>query len=61
MINSVIHHIGIGLRDPQEAKSFFDALLVEYFGMTKEEVWESTAGYKGRGIRITEADRAIPL
>lgn len=52
MINSVIHHLGIGLCDPQAAESFFDALLVEYLGMAKEEVWESVAGYKGRGTRI---------
>jgi hypothetical protein len=52
MINSLIHHLGIGLRDPQAAESFFDALLVEYLGMEKEEVWESVAGYKGRGTRI---------
>lgn len=52
MINSVIHHLGIGLCDPQAAESFFDALLVEYLNMAKEEVWESVAGYKGRGTRI---------
>ncbi|MGL5942987.1 MAG: VOC family protein [Waterburya sp.] len=52
MINSLIHHLGIGLNEPQAAESFFDALLVEYLGMTKEEVWESVAGYKGRGTRI---------
>lgn len=52
MINSLIHHLGIGLRDPHAAEAFFDALLVEYLGMVKEEVWESVAGYKGRGTRI---------
>ena len=52
MINSVIHHLGIGFQDPQAAEFFFDALLVEYLGMAKEEVWESVAGYKGRGTRI---------
>ena len=52
MINSLIHHLGIGFRDPQAAEPFFDALLVEYLGMAKEEVWESVAGYKGRGTRI---------
>ena len=52
MINSLIHHLGIGLYDPQAAEPFFDALLVEYLGMVKEEVWESVAGYKGRGTRI---------
>ena len=52
MINSLIHHLGIGLQDPQAAETFFDALLVEYLEMTKEDVWESVAGYKGRGTRI---------
>ena len=52
MINSVIHHLGIGLQDPRAAEPFYDALLVEYLGMEKEEVWESVAGYKGRGTRI---------
>ena len=52
MINTLIHHLGIGFRNPQAAEPFFDALLVEYLGMTKEEVWESVAGYKGRGTRI---------
>ena len=52
MINSLIHHLGIGLHDPQAAEPFYDALLVEYLGMEKEDVWESVAGYKGRGTRI---------
>ena len=52
MINSLIHHLGIGFKNPQVAESFFDALLVEYLGTTKEEVWESVAGYKDRGTRI---------
>ena len=52
MINSLIHHLGIGFKDPQAAEPFFDILLVEYLGMIKEEVWESVAGYKGRGTRI---------
>ena len=52
MINSVIHHLGIGLRDPKGAEPFFDTLLVEYLGMTKEKVWEAVAGWKGRGTRI---------
>ncbi|MEM7556707.1 MAG: VOC family protein [Cyanobacteria bacterium P01_A01_bin.84] len=52
MINSLIHHLGIGLQDPQAAEAFYDALLVEFLGMEKEEVWESVAGYKGRGTRI---------
>ena len=52
MINSLIHHLGIGLQDPHAAEAFYDALLVEFLGMEKEEVWESVAGYKGRGTRI---------
>lgn len=52
MINSVIHHLGIGLRYPKDAEPFFDTLLVDFLGMTKEEVWESVAGWKGRGTRI---------
>ena len=52
MINSLIHHLGIGLQNPQAAEPFYDALLVEYLGMVKEDVWESVAGYKGRGTRI---------
>ena len=43
MINSLIHHLGIGLQDPQAAEPFYDALLVEYLGMVKENVWESVA------------------
>ncbi len=27
MINSVIHHLGIGLRDPKSAESFLDRLF----------------------------------
>ena len=52
MINSVIHHLGIGLRHPKAAEPFFDNLLVDFLSMTKEEVWESIAGWKGRGTRI---------
>lgn len=46
MINSLIHHLGIDLRDPQAAELFFDNLLVEFLEMVKEEVWESVADYK---------------
>lgn len=28
MINSVIHHLGIGLRYPKDAEPFFDTLLI---------------------------------
>src|SRR5690606_14271137 len=41
-----------------EAESFFDSLLVEYLGMEKEQVWESRAGWKGRGSRIYLYERA---
>jgi glyoxylase I family protein len=52
VINSVVHHFGIGLRYPKQAEPFFDTLLVDYLGMAKEKVWESVAGWKGRGTRI---------
>lgn len=52
MINSVIHHLGIGLGNPKAAESFFEVLLVEYLGLVKEEVQEAVAGWKGRGTRI---------
>jgi catechol 2,3-dioxygenase-like lactoylglutathione lyase family enzyme len=52
MINSVIHHIGIGLRDPRSAKSFFDQLFTEFLGLAKETTTEAVAGWKGRGTRF---------
>ncbi len=52
MINSVIHHIGLGLQEPAEAEAFFDELLVGFLGMTKEKTHEALAGWKGRGSRI---------
>ena len=52
MINSVIHHLGIGLQHPKAAEPLFDAVLVDYLGMEKEEVQEAVAGWKGRGTRI---------
>ncbi len=52
MINSVIHHLGIGLHNPKAAEPLFDAVLVAYLGMEKEEVQEAVAGWKGRGTRI---------
>lgn len=52
MINSVIHHLGIGFHNPKAAEPLFDAVLVDYLGMEKEEVQEAVAGWKGRGTRI---------
>jgi glyoxylase I family protein len=52
MINSVIHHLGIGIANPKAAEPFFDALLVEFLGMIKEECTEAAAGWKGRGSRL---------
>jgi catechol 2,3-dioxygenase-like lactoylglutathione lyase family enzyme len=52
MINSVIHHLGIGLRDPAAAEAFFDRLLVEFLGLEKQTTTEAVAGWKGRGTRI---------
>ena len=52
MINSVIHHLGIGLRDPRSAESFFDRLFVEFLGLEKEAPTEAVAGWKGRGARF---------
>ena len=51
MINSVIHHLGIGLQNPAEAERFFDQLM-DYLGMVKECTTEAVAGWKGRGCRI---------
>jgi hypothetical protein len=52
MINSIIHHLGIGFVSPESAESFFDRLLVDYLGMNKEVTTEAVAGWKGRGSRI---------
>ncbi len=52
MINSVLHHLGIGIARPAAAEKFFDALLVEFLGMTKEKCSEAAAGWKGRGSRL---------
>jgi catechol 2,3-dioxygenase-like lactoylglutathione lyase family enzyme len=52
MINSVLHHLGIALRDPKSAEAYFDRLLVDFLGMHKEVTTEAVAGWKGRGIRI---------
>lgn len=52
MINSIVHHIGIGVTDVAKAERYYDSLLVDYLGMDKEKVWEANAGWKGRGTRI---------
>lgn len=52
MINSVIHHLGIGVADAPGAERFFDALLGEFLGMAKEVCQEAAAGWKGRGSRV---------
>lgn len=52
MINSVIHHLGIGLADPHAAEEYFDRLLIGYLGLDKERTTEAVAGWKGRGTRI---------
>ena len=52
MINSVIHHIGIGMASPATAEPFFDALLIDFPGMAKEVCFEAAAGWKGRGSRL---------
>ena len=52
MINSVIHHLGIGLRDRKSAEPFFDRLFVEFLGLQKVATQEAIAGWKGRGTRF---------
>jgi len=52
VINSIIHHLGIGLRDPKSAEAFFDQLFVEFLGLQKEVTQEAVAGWKGRGTRF---------
>jgi catechol 2,3-dioxygenase-like lactoylglutathione lyase family enzyme len=52
MINSIIHHLGIGLRDPNAGEPFFDRLFVDFFGLQKEVTQEAVAGWKGRGARF---------
>jgi len=52
MINFVIHHLGIGLRDPRSAETFFDQLFLEFLGLQKEVTQEAVAGWKGRGTRF---------
>ena len=52
MINSILHHLGIGITDPNNFIKFFDELFVDLLKMEKEDTWESVAGYKGRGTRF---------
>ena len=52
MINSVLHHLGIGLSDLRAAEQFFDRLLVDFLHLEKENTSEAAAGWKGRGSRI---------
>lgn len=52
MIDSVLHHLGIGLCAPESAAAFFDALLVDFLGLEKEITQEAVAGWKGRGTRV---------
>jgi glyoxylase I family protein len=52
MSNSVIHHLGIGLRDPKSAEAFFGRLFVEFLGLQREVTQEAVAGWKGRGTRF---------
>lgn len=52
MINSIVHHLGIGLLDPSAAEPFFDALFVEFLRLEKLITGEAVAGWKGRGTRF---------
>jgi len=52
VIDSIVHHLGIGLRDPSRAEAFFDALFVGVLGLAKEQTQEAVAGWKGRGARF---------
>jgi catechol 2,3-dioxygenase-like lactoylglutathione lyase family enzyme len=52
MINSVVHHLGIALRDPRAAEPFFDRLFTGFLGLEKEPTTEAVAGWRGRGTRI---------
>lgn len=52
MINSVIHHLGIALRDPKFAEPMLDRLFVGFLGLVKEHTTEAIAGWKGRGARF---------
>jgi hypothetical protein len=52
MVNSVVHHLGIGLRDPRAGAPSFDALLAGFLGLAREATQEAVAGWKGRGARF---------
>ena len=52
MINSVLHHLGIGMIEPERAEAFFDSLLVDFLDLEKEITQEAIAGWKGRGTRF---------
>ncbi len=52
MMNSVLHHLGIGLGDPKAAEPFFDRLFTGFLGLEKEATTEAVAGWRGRGTRF---------
>lgn len=52
MINSVMHHLGIGLGNPGAAEAFFDLLFVGFLRLEKLTTGEAVAGWKGRGTRF---------
>ncbi len=52
MMNSVLHHLGIGLHDPKAAEPFFDRLFTGFLGLEKEATTEAIAGWRGRGTRF---------
>jgi catechol 2,3-dioxygenase-like lactoylglutathione lyase family enzyme len=52
MMNSVLHHLGIALRDPKAAEPFFDRLFTGFLGLEKEPTTEAVAGWRGRGTRF---------
>ena len=52
MMNSVLHHLGIGLADPRAAEPFFDRLFTGFLGLEKEMTTEAIAGWRGRGTRF---------
>ena len=53
MINSLIHHLGIGLQDPQAAESFYDDYYAIFF--------QAPENLKLELVHLTESDRAKPL